>query len=435
MNNQVIFYLLLLSMIPGPSIFGQISQLEIPDIDITGGRNLVLGDNVFFSDIDENNTFAVHGLQNEDRAGVRLGSGGPTLFGKNNNLGLGTSDPQKEIHIYKAGGSTIRLEDNVAAFWDILGGQNLHFRNASGNDIMLISAAGNVGIGDPAASSDKLFVNGRIRFGDTEYLEAGGSNQIIANGSIEPAENGSYSFGNASKRWNTIFATNGTINTSDKREKTNIEVLSYGLEEVLAFRPVSFNWKEHPEQGGQVGLIAQEANKIIPEVVFDPHEQMVKNDDGAWVNAVVTEDARFGINYALLTPVLIHAIQEQQSQIEELKKQVDALAQCDPAKVSKAGETAADLEFKLTDLPKLYPNVPNPFGERSKIRLYLPETVGQATLHIFDLRGNLIRESQLAERGDLTVVINGNEMMPGMYIYTLIADEKEIDSRRMILTK
>jgi hypothetical protein len=103
-------------------------------------------------------------------------------------------------------------------------------------------------------------------------------------------------------------ATSGTIQTSDRKPKTDIKDLKYGVKEVMALQPVSYNWKDKPNTNNKIGLIAQDTGKIIPEVVLG---------DEAKENIVM--------NYAELVPVLISAIQEQQSQIERLKTDVAVL--------------------------------------------------------------------------------------------------------------
>lgn len=140
----------------------------------------------------------------------------------------------------------------------------------------------------------------------------------IANtGSVTVAHNflpaydfGGITLGASNLRFNTVYAANGTIQTSDIRQKKNIEVLNYGLKEVLALRPVRYAWKNDTLNQQHVGLIAQEVNTIIPEVVSGNESTEI-----------------LGMNYAELVPVLINAIKEQQVQIDALKKQVNDLQQ------------------------------------------------------------------------------------------------------------
>ncbi|MDO7873520.1 tail fiber domain-containing protein [Hymenobacter sp. ASUV-10] len=100
---------------------------------------------------------------------------------------------------------------------------------------------------------------------------------------------------------------NGTVYTSDRRFKQNIRPLTSALSAVLALRGVRYEWNALGVRhggtagAGQVGLLAQEVEKIYPELV---------STDAEGYKAV---------NYAQLTPVLIEALKEQQQQIEALK--------------------------------------------------------------------------------------------------------------------
>jgi len=94
-----------------------------------------------------------------------------------------------------------------------------------------------------------------------------------------------------------------TAPVSDETVKENINTLDYGLKEVMALNPVSFTFKEdwkNMGEGRQVGLIAQQVEKIIPEVTF-----------------TTPTTGKMGINYEKLVPVLIRAIQELQEQIKK----------------------------------------------------------------------------------------------------------------------
>ena len=70
------------------------------------------------------------------------------------------------------------------------------------------------------------------------------------------------------------------------------------LEKVLSLRGVEYDRIESGEH--QIGVIAQEVEKIIPEVVY-----------GGEIKSVA---------YANIVALLIEAIKEQQKEIEELKK-------------------------------------------------------------------------------------------------------------------
>ena len=113
--------------------------------------------------------------------------------------------------------------------------------------------------------------------------------------------------------WPPVFsvANDGTVtafdfvSSSSLRYKSNVAPLAGALEAVESLRGVSFDWKATGRQ--DIGLIAEEVAEVIPAVVaFD--------DQGAQ-----------GVDYASLTALLIEAVKEQQQQIRELQRQLEAL--------------------------------------------------------------------------------------------------------------
>ena len=176
--------------------------------------------------------------------------------------------------------------------------------------VMQMESNGNVGIGAAPGVSDKLRVNGRIRFGSAEYFEDGGGFQITAGGTIRPDTDNSRDLGTPTFRWDDVFATNGVIQTSDRRAKKDIKSLSYGLDEIMQLRPVTYKWKKDPDKGNQVGLIAQEVQKVINEIVYDPTLDKVSDEDGNLVSRENADQLKLGISYSALIPVIIKVHKE-----------------------------------------------------------------------------------------------------------------------------
>ena len=106
-----------------------------------------------------------------------------------------------------------------------------------------------------------------------------------------------------------VVAYSTTI-ASDARLKENVKDLNYGLKDVLDIRPVSFDWIDKRDGKHDIGVIAQEIEKIIPEVVVE-------------VDTLNSEDTHKTVDYAKLTSVLIKAVQEQQQQINDLKEKLN----------------------------------------------------------------------------------------------------------------
>jgi hypothetical protein len=74
-------------------------------------------------------------------------------------------------------------------------------------------------------------------------------------------------------------------------------------------------------------------------------------------------------------------------------------------------------------------------SQSTEIRYYLPETVEVASLCVYDLQGKQLKQQTITKRGAGVQTINGAEFAAGMYLYALIADGKEVDVKRMILTE
>jgi len=72
-----------------------------------------------------------------------------------------------------------------------------------------------------------------------------------------PGTDDLHDLGSSSYRWESVWATNGTIETSDAKYKENIADMEYGLDEILQMRPISFTWIAKPQQGAKLGLIAR----------------------------------------------------------------------------------------------------------------------------------------------------------------------------------
>ena len=98
--------------------------------------------------------------------------------------------------------------------------------------------------------------------------------------------------------------TNTTFNTSDAREKHNIETLENALENVMRLRGVSFEWNKDGQRS--IGTIAQEVQSIYPELT-----KVYKNLDGY---------ERLAVNYEGLVGVLIEAVKALAIRVEQLEK-------------------------------------------------------------------------------------------------------------------
>jgi hypothetical protein len=129
---------------------------------------------------------------------------------------------------------------------------------------------------------------------------------------------------------------NQFLTSSSQRWKTNIQTLEGALEKVESLRGVSYDWKADGKH--DIGLIAEEVGKVIPEVVaYDENGQ----------------DAT-AVDYAKLVPVLIEGMKEQQQLLEEKDAEITALKQEKDTQIAALGEEKdteiAALQARMSDL-------------------------------------------------------------------------------------
>lgn len=223
-------------------------------------------------------------------------------FFVNGNVGIGTVSPTVPLQVQSEGASTdivniknssnylcrIRHNSNGSGGLYLYNGSNVNTIFLYGDGTSFINS-GNLGIGT-TAPSQLLDVNGGARVrGMTTGVVAG-----------------------------TVYrTTDGTLITgaSDIRLKENIQPLQNSLSKVMQLKGVSFNWKADATKKRSIGFIAQDFEKVIPELVF------TNNNDGYK-----------GINYAEVTAVLAEAMKELneknellQQENRQLKERMDKL--------------------------------------------------------------------------------------------------------------
>ena len=105
---------------------------------------------------------------------------------------------------------------------------------------------------------------------------------------------------------------NGTIrgsnvSPSDERWKKNIKTIENALDKITALRGVSYQWKDEEKGNGtHLGVIAQEIEKVLPEVVSED------------------KDGYKSVAYQEIIGVLIEAIKDLKTENEALKVRLDS---------------------------------------------------------------------------------------------------------------
>ncbi len=240
---------------------------------------------------------------------------------------------------------------------------------------------------------------------------------------------------------NATLWVNSTSYTSDKRLKKNIEALSNTYDKLLKLNAVKYNYKTQNELEADgliaksdtakyndnsniinkdklhYGYIAQELKELFPELVYE-------GDDGF-----------LGVDYIGLIPLMIEAIKEQNTIITGLQESINKCCGEENLKKASVESKAGNNSDVSVNKAVLYQNAPNPFSKETEIKCFIPKTSVNAAIYIYNMQGTQIKKLQINNRENTSISIQGSELKAGMYMYSLIIDSKEIDTKRMILTE
>lgn len=182
------------------------------------------------------------------------------------------------LYAYRAAGGTIGVGSTVTT------------QIGFGVDSSLTGATNNYGFYSNLASG-----TGRWNF----YADGTAANYFAGNVGIGIAPSGTYKLEVSGNAAATNFVT-----TSDRNKKTNIATIANALAKVQVLRGVTFDWVA--DGTASTGLIAQEVERVMPQVVH--------GDEGSKA-----------VNYGSLVGLLVEAIKEQQTTINQLLARVAQL--------------------------------------------------------------------------------------------------------------
>ncbi|MFN8250196.1 MAG: tail fiber domain-containing protein [Ferruginibacter sp.] len=223
------------------------------------------------------------------------------------------------------------------------------------------------------------------------------------------------------------LAVNGVVSalayyaSSDSRFKNDITNLTDAMSKIRKIRPVTYFWKdkEFPDKNfdntQQIGFIAQELEKIVPQAV-------AKNKDGY-----------YAVNYSAIIPVLTAAVKEQDDKIQQQEIQIADLTEKINVLTDRLNRLLPE-NVKVAD--DYFTVSPNPVTSSSIVRYNLPETVRNCTFVIYDLNGRILKKypvSGAAKSGRIN--ITKSEFAGGMYMLSLLSDNSEIQTKRFLISE
>ena len=257
-------------------------------------------------------------------AAIELGNDG-ILFRMDSSYGA-TAPPTKRFQIQSDGVLNISSGSYISGYlygtatsagagWTVVGssGVGIGFMGSPGNDDMHIWST---------ATSGYM------------YFKVGNDYRCYSTsvGGWYPYVDNSYNLGYSSKRWNDVWATNGTIQTSDVNLKKDIVDTSLGLAFVNALRPVEYKWIDGSRK--HQGFIAQEVEVVLDaqDTAADQamwglntirdgltHTEPIEDEDGIPQKVEVPTIPTQSLRYNEFIAPLVKAVQELSARIETLE--------------------------------------------------------------------------------------------------------------------
>jgi trimeric autotransporter adhesin len=257
----------------------------------------------------------------------------------------------------------------------------------------------------------------------------------------------------------TLISGNPAVYTgSDARFKTNVVADDVkGLDFIRLLRPVVYNFdtkkqtefitKNMPDSTRkrhldldfgpstairQSGFIAQEVEKAAEQVGYNFHG----------VHKPEHETDYYSLAYSTFVVPLVKAVQEMDKQKTEQDQKITSLMQ----QLDEQKQIISDLQKKVgtttgvdqinsgnTTGFSMSQNEPNPFTHETIVKYTLPKQVSSAYMAVYDLSGKQVTTFAINQLNSTSITITSEKLAAGIYIYSIIADGKVMDSKRMII--
>lgn len=357
--------------------------------------------------------------------------------------------------------------NNTTGYNNTFVGVNAGYNNTTGYS--------NVALGPVAGDSYTNLYNS-VFIGAAADANSSGYNNTAAFGYNAVAQSSDkFYFGNA---YVTECKTTSWVSTSDGRFKFNVKEEVKGLEFIKKLRPVTYQMntqqlntflrqdalqafpdsiiKNSSDTAGfaassniiHSGFIAQEIQQAALECGFSSSIVSIPSNNNK---------ETYGINYGEIVVPLVKAIQELSATIDSLKgvptakkatqdndslikriEQLESLMnQCCTANSDgqnqnseRQGTTIKENQMELISAAMLYQNSPNPFGDGTTIKYFVPEN-SQAQIIFYDEFGSMLKEFKVEEKGMGQLNISASNLAAGVYSYSLIINGKVMDTKKM----
>ncbi len=362
---------------------------------------------------------------------------GYAVRGITTNVGLDTTAPSTALGV--SGESNTTADLHVTNSMGVYGGAT-----ASAGQITNLYGGQFYGNNNGGTVTRAYGVSGRAANGSANYGvygEAGSADPAkvrygvygVALGLDDPGG----AFGHT--KWAGYFQGNtyvaNLVGPSDEQLKQNIEALSpeVAVAKLQQLAPKTYDFRQdefgfmHLPTEHQYGLISQEVEAVLPELVTSIHQPAMLDSAGVEVGPEIDFKA---LNYQGLTPLLIAGFQAQQQQLDQQQATIaqmqDQLNSCCEARGGMVPQGSTEQrpaaeENELQEQRLMI--IPNPVADLTKLEYYVPKA-GKVSLLVSTSDGKplaTLRE-EMAEAGAYTYSWNTTKLAAGTYFCTFMLD-------------
>ena len=237
----------------------------------------------------------------------------------------------------------------------------LTLRNSSGTECMYVTSS-SLRVGDIGFWSRNtggllgMYIAGTGGYGDdmnlyvsghTGYLEASNGTLHLGSSASEvvlgtngdlfrPSDDNTTNLGTSSYRWKKVYAASSSISTSDRKEKDVLGNIDFAYDLIMSLQPIHYMWKKGDHNRTWMGFIAQDIAKWCNErnlnlglytASYKDEEEDDGHHDGYHGEEVDDNLLNWGLAYEELIAPLIKVVQDQQKNIDNLKRRLSQLEQ------------------------------------------------------------------------------------------------------------
>jgi hypothetical protein len=331
------------------------------------------------------------------------------------------------------------------------------YNNAFGAYALLNNSSGqeNVAMGDSAL---EVNTTGSNNTAIGAYAGPGSGSTALTNSSAfgyqaTVAASNKVVIGNSSVT--SIGGYAGWTNYSDGRYKKNIQENVPGLAFIRLLRPVTYTLdikginsfirgeKGLPSSVSDESSISEKEQIVYTGFVAQEVEVSARKVNYTFSGVVAPQNDKdlYGLRYSDFVVPMVKALQELSATNDSLHSVIDSLRSVQANLQTQVNNIIQQVNsLKATALsgqtPALQQNAPNPFNGTTTINYYLPNNSSNAQLIITDGQGHVLKDVALSNsKGMGQAVIAAGDLASGIYYYSLVVNGKNVDTKKMILTK